>query len=118
MFGAHLATDLKSIEARQHHIKNHHIIGITQGKIKTGVPIMREIDGMTLFQQDPTQQIRQALFVLYHKDMHCSIPLFSWVPSSRWSASLPLFYAMKIGNRLEICFCYRFDSRSHPSHAS
>src|SRR6266700_2699520 len=76
MLSSHLAADLKPIKSRQHHIKDHYIIGIAQSKIKTGVPIMREINGVALFQQDATQQKRQALLVLYHKDMHCSIPFF------------------------------------------
>jgi hypothetical protein len=59
---------------------------------------MREIDGMPLFQQDATQQIRQALLVLYHKDMHCSIPFFSiWLPPSRRSAALYLLYSITTG---------------------
>jgi hypothetical protein len=76
MLSSHLAADLKPINSRQHYIKDHHVIGIAQSKIKTGVPIMREINGVALFQQDASQQKRQALLVLYHKDMHYSIPFF------------------------------------------
>ena len=72
----HLATDLEPIESGQHHVKNHYIISIAQGKVQPGMPVVREINGVALFQQDAPQQKRKALLVLYHKNMHCSIPFF------------------------------------------
>ena len=103
MFGTHLATDFESINARQHYIKNHHIIGIAEGKIEARVPFVREIDSMALFQQDAPQQVTQALLIFHYKDMHNSLPFFPFAyhQANLIGTTFLILYSTKIGNRLE-----------------
>src|SRR5260221_3181616 len=104
VFGAHLTADFESVNAGHHHIKNHHIVGITEGKIKTGVPVVRQVDGVALFQQDAAQQVRQALLIFNYQDMHCSLPFsLTWVPTVLRSVSLPLLYCRTIEEQ-QLCF--------------
>src|SRR6266567_2360266 len=50
VFSSHLAADLDPVDTRQHHVKDHCIVGIAQSQVKTCVPIVRQVYGVPLFQ--------------------------------------------------------------------
>src|SRR5579863_4624825 len=52
VFGTQLAAHLEPVNTRQHQIKYYRVIGVGEGQVKPRVPVVRQVYGVTLFQQD------------------------------------------------------------------
>src|SRR5581483_6371051 len=78
--GAQLAADLQPIHAGQHEVEHDQIIGVAGRQVVAGDAIVGYVHGVPLLAEHTTQDVRQALFVFHHQDVHSVAPSSGRIP--------------------------------------